>query len=101
MKEIVKYLVKKKNKKVVQVASEAWCRRKVRTQKVSRMKRGSSLSLVSCVRNDLYFSTQQNRKCSVETPNYLQSPAEMRITGRGVVTSLVWCVCVFVFKAIL
>lgn len=57
MKEIVKYWFKK----VAQVASEAWCRRKVRTQKVSRAKKErKSPSLVSHVGKDLYFSTQQN-----------------------------------------
>lgn len=65
MKEIVKYLVK-----VVQVASEAWCRRAVRTQKVSRTKKEKSfigvthekLSLLSKTKK----KTKKNRRCSAK-----------------------------------
>lgn len=71
MKEIVKYLVK-----VVQVASKAWCRRKGQDPESESNEEGkNSLSLVSHVRNDLDFSTQQNETGSVVLKYYVQLSA--------------------------
>lgn len=81
MKEIVKYLVK-----VVQVAGEAWCRKEVRTQKVSQMKAERiNLSLVSHMRKRFLLLNSW-------------------VVESGALTSFVWFVCVRVcvfFKAIL
>lgn len=66
MKEIVKYLVK-----VVQVASEAWCRRAVRTQKVSRTKKEKSFIGVTHEKLSLLSKTKKKklkktRRCSAK-----------------------------------